>query len=224
MSIAEEITSALLLVRRYEKYKLMRAWGLVLIITGIGRFLLSWIIDQTLLFALNWDFETTAVFLRFFRMGIEVTLVGSIAIIILYSFLSFKRITLKEGGEIISSRDFYFGTALCFLFFLTFIARILASVYFEEVLAIFVCHFLLRRAMDDDFKEMYHLTVVLFLISMVELLGRIIIVVTLLYQPLFTPVWTTFYILLAIAFMIPYIYFGKKIWQKGTEILSNTEE
>lgn len=223
MSIINEFTKALELVRRYENYKLMRAWGAILIITGIGRFLLSWILDQTLLFSLNWDFEAVAATIRVLRILVEGTLVGSIALITLYSFLSLKKTTLKEGGKLISSRDLFFGAALVLLFFLTFIIRIIGSVYFEEVLAVILCYYLLQKVMNQKIKEMYYLGIVLLIISLVELLGRIIIVVTLLYQPLFIPIWTTFYILIAIAFMIPYLVAGRKIWMNAPRILKNLE-
>jgi hypothetical protein len=219
LSVIEEFSKAFELVERYEKYKLIKAWGLIIIITGIGRFLLSWIIDQTFLFSLNLDYEIALRIAIIFRTVVHFILIFTLGLVLILTFLPLKKTVLRREGEIVSTRDVHFGLALMILYYLTFIARVIGSVYWEEVVAIFLCYFILKRGIKSEFKEMLYLGVVLLIISMIEFIGRVFLVVNFFGQPLFNPIWTLFYLSIGIIFMIPYIISGLRVIETASHIL-----
>ncbi|MFX0088054.1 MAG: hypothetical protein ACFFAU_20540 [Candidatus Hodarchaeota archaeon] len=215
----EDFSKAFELVERYEKYKLIKAWGIIIIITGIGRFFLSWIIDQTFLFSLNMDYEITFRLALIFRTVVQFLLIFSLALVLILTYLSLKKTVLRRGGEIVSTRDVHFGLALIILFYLTFIARFIGSIYWEEVISIFLCYFILKRGIKIEFKEMLYLGIILLIISIIEFIGRVFMVINLYGQPSFSPIWILFYLSISVLFMLPYIVSGRRIIETASHIL-----
>jgi hypothetical protein len=115
--------------------------------------------------------------------------------------------------------DVQFGVAICILIYLTFFLRIIASIYFEEVIGVFLFYFILKRGIKDDFKELLHFGLILLIISILEIACRIFLVIYLWNDQLFLPIWTTFYIGIAVVFMIPYLLFGQRIFKNASLIL-----
>ncbi|MHA2248120.1 MAG: hypothetical protein ACXADY_24440 [Candidatus Hodarchaeales archaeon] len=224
MSITEELNKAFQLVDRYEEYKLIRAWGVIIIITGVARFLLGFIIWN--LFYLIYksmgnDLNTGAFLIAFFNSVVSFSLIFSLAIVMIYTYVSTRKTTIKDG-KLISSGVLYSGIALVFLYFLTFILQIPGSVYWEEIIAIFICFFILKRGIKNDFKEMLYLGAVLFVISLIEFIGRLYLVIFFLYQPQFIPLWVTFYVVIGFLFLVPYIISGVRIFKKASLILEQS--
>jgi hypothetical protein len=211
----EEIRQAFATTERYERYKLVRTTGILITVIGIGRFLLSWIIDQTFLFSLNLDSK----FVMLFRLGVQIILFLTLLLILVYSYISTKKTIIGQGGRIISQMDVQFGVAICILIYLTFFLRIIASIYFEEVIGVFLFYFILKRGIKDDFKELLHFGLILLIISILEIACRIFLVIYLWNDQLFLPIWTTFYIGIAVVFMIPYLLFGQRIFKNASLIL-----
>ncbi len=85
MAYDEEFRQAFATVERYERYKLVRTTGIFILVIGIGRFLLSWIIDQTFLFSLNLGFETGAQIAFFFRLVVQIILILTLILTLVYS-------------------------------------------------------------------------------------------------------------------------------------------
>ena len=215
----EGFRQAFATVERYEKYKLVRTTGILILVIGIGRFLLSWILDQTFLISLNFNYETGANIVFFFRLVVQIILIITLILILIFSYISIKKTSINQGGEIIGIRDIKFLVMICILIYLTFFLRIIASIYFEEVLGIFICYFIFKRGIKIDLKELLHLGIVLLAISVIEVLGRVLIIVFLFNHQLFIPIWTTFYIGVAITFMIPYLIMGRRIFKNASLIL-----
>ncbi|UCG90199.1 MAG: hypothetical protein JSU57_00295 [Candidatus Heimdallarchaeota archaeon] len=221
MSIIEEFDKAFQLVDRYEEYKLFRAWGIIFVITGVARFLLGfiiWNLFYLIYTSMNNNFNSGALMIAVFNSVVSFILIFSLAVIMIYTYLSIRKTTIKDG-KLISSKILYSGIALAILYFLTFILQIPGSVYWEEVIAIFICYFILKRGLKSDFKEILYLGVILFVVSIVEFIGRVFLVLYFLYQPLFTPLWIIFYLMIGFVFMIPYIITGLRIFRKGSLIL-----
>jgi hypothetical protein len=212
----EGFRQAFATVERYEKYKLVRTTGILILVIGIGRFLLSWILDQTFLISLNFNYETGANIVFFFRLVVQIILIITLILILIFSYISIKKTSINQGGEIIGIRDIQFLVMICILIYLTFFLRIIASIYFEEVLGIFICYFIFKRGIKIDLKELLHLGIVLFAISVIEVLGRVLIIVFLFNHQLFIPIWTTFYIGVAIMFMVPYLITGRRIFKNAS--------
>lgn len=212
----EGFRQAFATVERYEKYKLVRTTGILILVIGIGRFLLSWILDQTFLISLNFNYETGANIVFFFRLVVQIILIITLILILIFSYISTKKTSINQGGEIIGIRDIQFLVMICILIYLTFFLRIIASIYFEEVLGIFICYFIFKRGIKIDLKELLHLGIVLFAISVIEVLGRVLIIVFLFNHQLFIPIWTTFYIGVAIMFMVPYLITGRRIFKNAS--------
>ncbi len=211
----EEFRQAFATAERYERYKLVRTTGLIIIIIGIGRFLLSWIIDQTFLHSLNLEVKVVIVF----RLVVQIILFITLVLTLVYTYISTKKTSIGQGGNIISVVDIQFGLAICILIYLTFFLQIIASVYFEEVIGIFLVYFILKRGIKNGLRECFHLGLTLLVISLVEVVGRIILVFALWNHPVFIPIWTVFYLSIAIIFMIPYLVFGRRIIKSATSIL-----
>ena len=211
----EEFRQAFATAERYERYKLVRATGFIILITGIGRFLLSWIIDQTFLHSFNLDVRVVIAF----RLAVQIILFLTLVLTLVYTYISTKKTSIGQGGNIISVADIQFGLAIGILMYLTFFLQIIASVYFEEVIGIFLIYFILKRGIKSDFKEIFHLGLVLSVISIVEFVGRIILVFALLGHQVFIPIWTVFYVGIAVIFVIPYLIFGRRIIQSASLIL-----
>ncbi len=218
MAYNEEFRQAFTIVERYEKYKLIRTMGILVVVIGIGRFLLSWILDQTVLFSLNLAYESGAQ-IALFQLIIRIIVLLTLILTLVYSYISTKKTSIGQGGEIVTLRDIQFLIVICILIYLTFFLQIVASVYFEEVFGILICYFILKRGIKIDLRELLHLGIVLFVISLIEVLGRVLIILNLFNHPLFLPVFTTFYIGIAIMFMIPYLIFGWRIFKNASSIL-----
>ena len=215
MNIDKEFRHAFATAERYERYKLIKTTGLLVVIIGIGRFLLSWILDQTFLFSLNLEAEVLAIF----KLMIQVILFLVLSLTLLYSYFSTKKTSINRGGKIVSVVDIQFGFAICLLVYLTFFLQIIGSVYFEEVLGVFLYYFILRNGIKNDLKELFNLGLVLLIISIIELVGRVMLIFALFGHEVFVPIWTIFYIALAIVFVIPYLIFGLRIIQSAPLIL-----
>ena len=176
MSVAEELNVAFQLVDRFEESKLVRSWGIALIIIGVARFLLGWVIHNIfyLLYRdLGFNFNTGAFLISFLNTIISYTLFIALALLVIYTYFSVQTTKIRDCN-IITSRVFSFGIALGILYLLTFIIQIPGSVYWEEVLAIFLTyHFLRRFSKIADFRELLYLGVTLFVISMVEVAWRV---------------------------------------------------
>lgn len=218
MSIIEEFNRALELVERFETYKLIRAWGLILIITGIARFLLGFIIWN--LFYLIYDSlsintNNVALLIAVFNSILRFVLIFSLAVIMIYTFVSIRKTTIIDG-KIISSRVFFSGITLAILYLLTFVIEIPGSVYWEEVVGVFITYFALKSSTKSDFKELFYLGITLFVISVIEFIGRLFLIFYLYNKPSFMPLWITFYLAIGIAFMIPYIISGLRIFKKAS--------
>ena len=211
----EEFRQAFATAERYERYKLVRATGFIILITGIGRFLLSWIIDQTFLHSFNLDVRVVIAF----RLAVQIILFLTLVLTLVYTYISTKKTSIGQGGNIISVADIQFGLAIGILMYLTFFLQIIASVYFEEVIGIFLIYFILKRGIKSDFKEIFHLGLILLVISIVEFVGRIILVFALWNHQVFIPIWTVFYVGIAVIFVIPYLIFGRRIIQSASLIL-----
>ncbi|MFX0141553.1 MAG: hypothetical protein ACFFDN_48395 [Candidatus Hodarchaeota archaeon] len=221
MSIIDEFNRALELVERYEKYKLIRAWGLVLIIVGIARFLLGFIIWNLIFLiykSLNTNINNIAFTISMLNSILQVILISSLAIIMIYTYVSIRNTSIKEG-KIIFSRVFNSGVILAVLYFTTFVIRIPGSVYWEEVVGVFFIYFVLKRTIKSDIKELFHLGAILLVISIIEFIGRIFLVVFFLHKPMFIPLWVIFYLVIGLAFMIPYIVIGYRIFKKASYFL-----
>jgi hypothetical protein len=211
----EEFRQAFATAERYERYKLVRTTGFIILIIGIGRFLLSWIIDQTFLHSLNLEVRVVIVF----RLVVQIFLFLTLVLTLVYTYISTKKTSIGQGGNIISVVDIQFGLAICILIYLTFFLQIIASVYFEEVIGIFLIYFILKRGIKNDFKELFHLGLVLLVISIIEVGGRIILVFALWNHQVFIPIWTVFYLGIAVIFVIPYLIFGRRIIKSASLIL-----
>jgi len=221
LSIIEEFSRAIELVERYEKYKLIRAWGLILIITGIARFLLGFIIWNLIFLtykSLNTDINNIALMISVLNSILHFILVFSLAVIVIYTYVSIRQTSIKEG-KIISSRVFNSGIMLLILYLSTFVIEIPGSVYWEEVVGVFITYFVLKRTIKSDFKELFYLGVTLLVISVIEFIGRVFLVLVFLHKPLFTPLWIIFYLIIGLAFLIPYIVSGLRIFKKASLIL-----
>jgi hypothetical protein len=211
----EDFRQAFATAERYERYKLVRTTGFIIIVTGIGRFLLSWIIDQTFLFSLNLDTNVVIVF----RLAVQIILFLTLVLTLVYTYITTKKTSIGQGGNIISVVDIQFGLATCILIYLTFFLQIPGSVYFEEVIGIFLGYFILKRGIKNDFIELFHLGWVLLVISIIEFVGRIILIFELWGQQVFVPIWMVFYLGIAVIFVIPYLIFGRRIIQSASLIL-----
>ena len=220
MVIIEEFKKAFQLVDRFEEYKLIRAWGMIIVITGIARFFLGFIIFNLffLIFKSSNSDLNTALVISVFNYIVRLILISSLAVIMIYTYLSIRQTTIKDG-KIISSKVFNSGIALTILFILTFVIEIPYSVYWEEVVGIFITYFILKRSIRSDFKELRYLGAALFVISVIEFIGRVYLVVNFMYKPLFTPLWIIFYLVIGFAFMLPYIISGFRIFKKASLIL-----
>ena len=214
-----ELRQAFETTQRYERYKLVRTIGLIIIVIGIGRFLLSWILDQTLFHSLNLDIKILVIL----RWIIQIILLLTLIFILLYSYLSTKKTSINQGGNIVSIMDIRFAFALIILIYLTFFLHIIASVYFEEAIGIFICYFILRNRVKNDLRELLHLGVVLLTISIIEVLGRILLVLAFYGHEVFVPILMVFYVILAVIFVIPYVIFGRRIILGASSILQKPE-
>ena len=218
MSIIEEFNRALELVERFETYKLIRAWGLILIITGIARFLFGFIIWNlfSLIYdSLNIDTNNVSLLIAVFNSILRAVLIFSLAVIMFYTFVSIRKTSII-GGKIISSRVLFSGFTLAILYFLTFVIEIPGSVYWEEVAGVFLTYFALKNITKSDFKELLYLGITLFVISVIEFIGRLFLILYFYNKPAFIPLWITFYLTIGIAFMIPYIISGIRIFKKAS--------
>lgn len=218
MAYNEEFRQAFTIVERYERYKLIRTMGILVVVIGIGRFILSWILDQTLLFSLNLAYESGTQ-IALFQLIIRIIVLLTLIITLVYSYISTKKTSIGQGGEIVTLRDIQFLIVICILIYLTFFLQIVASVYFEEVFGILICYFILKKGIKIDLRELLHLGIVLSVISLIEVLGRVFIILNLWNHQLFMPIWTIFYIGVAITFMIPYLIFGLRIFKNASLIL-----
>ena len=211
----EDFRQAFATAERYERYKLVRTTGFIILITGIGRFMLSWIIDQTFLHSFNLEVRVVIVF----RLAVQIILFLTLVLTLVYTYIATKKTSIGQGGNIMSVVDIQFGLAICILIYLTFFLQIIASVYFEEVIGIFLIYFILKRGIKNDFKELFHLGLVLLVISIVEVVGRTFLLLTLWNHQVFILIWTVFYLGIAVIFMIPYLIFGRRIIQNASLIL-----
>ena len=224
MSIPEDFNKAFQLVERYEEFKLMRAWGTILIITGIARFFFGFIIWNLFYLiyqSLSDDLNTGAYLISVFNSILTFILISFLATVMIYTYLTTRKTTIKDG-RVMSSGVLYSGVALVILYFLTFIIQIPGSVYWEEIIAIFICYFILTRGIKIDLKELLSLGAVLFVISIIEFIGRVYLVIFFLYQPQFIPLWITFYLVIGFLFLIPYIVSGIRIFRKASLILEES--
>ncbi|MFW9993329.1 MAG: hypothetical protein ACFFD4_14895, partial [Candidatus Odinarchaeota archaeon] len=114
MSTVEEFTEAFQLVDRYEEYRLIRIWGMIVITIGIARFFMAWIISNTFLILLKYlDFDLTmiAIINSLFKNTVSFLLIIALAILIFYAYFSLKKTGIRNS-EIISEKVLYFGLAL----------------------------------------------------------------------------------------------------------------
>ena len=165
---------------------------------------------------MNFNYETGANIVFFFRLVVQIILIITLILILIFSYISTKKTSINQGGEIIGIRDIQFLVMICIVIYLTFFLRIIASIYFEEVLGIFICYFIFKRGIKIDLKELLHLGIVLLAISVIEVLGRVLIIVFLFNHQSFIPIWTTFYIGVAIMFMVPYLIIGVRIFKNAS--------
>lgn len=202
----------------------MRAWGTILIITGIARFFFGFIIWNLFYLiyqSLSDDLNTGAYLISVFNSILTFILISFLATVMIYTYLTTRKTTIKDG-RVMSSGVLYSGVALVILYFLTFIIQIPGSVYWEEIIAIFICYFILTRGIKIDLKELLSLGAVLFVISIIEFIGRVYLVIFFLYQPQFIPLWITFYLVIGFLFLIPYIVSGIRIFRKASLILEES--
>jgi hypothetical protein len=195
----------------------MKAWGCILVITGIARFLLGFIIFN-ILFLIFKSVNIGALLIATFSSIISYILIFTLAGIMIYTYLSIRQTTIKDG-KLIYSRILSSGIALTILYFLTFIVEIPGSVYWEEIVGIFITYFILKRSYTSDFNDLRNAGVILFVISIIEFLGRVILILYFFYDPLFTPMWISFYLIIGLLFMIPYVYSGFRLFTKSSQIL-----
>ncbi|MFX1535651.1 MAG: hypothetical protein ACFFDI_15670, partial [Promethearchaeota archaeon] len=131
MSEIEKFTTAFQLVNKYEEYKLIRAWGVIIIVIGVARFLLGWTTSSFLLYFSDFDLRVS-IAIQAFQTIISLVLIICLALFTIYTYLSLKKTVIKND-ELVSSRFVYFGLALAVLFLLTFVINIPGDFYWEEV-------------------------------------------------------------------------------------------
>ncbi|MHA2295725.1 MAG: hypothetical protein ACXADA_06880 [Candidatus Hodarchaeales archaeon] len=231
MSTIEEFTEAFHFVDRYEDYRLMRAWGMVIIAIGIGRFLLSWNISIFYFFlldSLKFDQTTGSIVIGFLRSFIRFLLIIIFFVIVIRVFLSIKK-TRIENGNIISKNVLLFGLTLAILYCLTFVIEIPGLVYFEEAVGVLIAYFLLRKCTKySDFKEMLYLGFTLLGIAIGEFIWRLFFILFLFNfdidspsrpDPFTVPLFIISYLAIGFIFMIPYIISGLYSIKKATQII-----
>jgi hypothetical protein len=199
----------------------MRAWGLVLIIVGIARFLFGFIIWNLIFLIyknLNTEINNIALIISVLNSILRFILIFSLAVVVTYTYVSIRKTSIKEG-KIISSRVVNSGVTLFILYLTTFVIELPGSVYWEEVIGIFFTYFILKRTLKSDFKDLLYLGVILLVVSVVEFIGRIFLILYFLYEPMFSPLWITFYLIIGLAFMIPYVVIGFRVFRRATSIL-----
>ena len=213
LTTQEDLTKAINLVRDYEEYRFRKTWGILLIVIGIARFLLSFVINYTIIFSLGFEYEQAVMLARNFQMILQVILVFGIFLLTMYYSITSKKLSIREG-RINTTRDLYFVISLMLLFYLTFIANIAGSVYFEEVAGIFLVYYILR--IDIELRELFPLGIGLLGISLIEFTGRVLITVGFYGTEFYVGLYQIFYLSIGFVFMIPYIAFGLQIYRKAS--------
>ncbi len=225
----ERFTKAFQLVDRYEAYRLIRTWGVIISIIGVGRFLTSSIFISLAVEIFGHDSDDI-IRIRIFQSIIPMLIILFIAVFVTYAFLSLKKTIIREN-EIVSTRFLEMGLALVLLFLLTFMIKIPGSIYFEETVGVFIVYILLKNSiLSSDFKEVLYLGFALLIVSILESIWRIIYIFFFLDINIDSPSVTNFqnvplfilsYISLAFIFMIPYIVSGQYSVKKASKLLES---
>lgn len=233
MSEIEKFTTAFQLVNKYEEYKLIRAWGIIIIVIGVARFLLGWATSSFLLYFSDFNLHVS-IAIRAFQAIFSLFLIACLALFTIYTYLSLKKTVIKDN-ELVSSRFVYFGLALAVLFLLTFVINIPGDFYWEEVLGVFISYILLRKGISSsDFKEQLYLGFTLLGISIFEFLWRIIMAVLIVFSglldidnpapanPWLIPLSVISYLIISVIFMVPYVISGLYSIRKSSQILEKS--
>lgn len=222
MSISEDLNNAFTIVHRYEEYKFRKTWGLLLIITGIARFLLSFIINYSIVFSSGLDYEQAVFFARIFNLATEIALIIGILLIMGYYFFTTKKLAIKQGDGLISRRDYIFGLSLVILFYLTFVLRVMGTeTYFEEVLAIFLVYFIIK--IDISIKEILQFGIIFLGISIIDFICRYILIIGFYGTDLFLEIYMGYFLIISFIVLFPYIFFGYLIFKRAVLILEREQ-
>ena len=218
MSISEDLTKAITTVQHYEEYKFRKTWGILLIIIGIARFLLSFVFNYSIIFFSGLDYEHAIIFSRIFNIATELLLIIFLLAILLYYFVTTKKLTIREYSDFVSKRDYLFGISLGILFFLTFVYKFMhTETYFEEVIAIFLVYFILK--IETEIRELLHLGIILLIISIIDIICRYILIMGFYGTGLFVDIYMGYFFVIIIIFLIPYIFFGKRIIRNSSLLM-----
>jgi hypothetical protein len=210
MTEEEKLAQAFAHVRRYELYRLLRAWGAAVFATGLGYFFSSfslsfyiWQLLRPLLGYLTDEQKTIVGGLELSAMLVILVIVASIMVAVMVAtYQSIVRLTVRNQ-DITTKRMHRLGVSLVVLFSLTFFWTILITPpqgmgfwigftvlrditpwYLPATLAVLLaCHLLRSEISEYDFTELLGLAFLLLILMVIEFSWRII------FLQLVSPPW-----------------------------------
>ncbi len=229
MTQTEDFTIAFQNVNKFENYRFLKSWGIMIIIFGI-----SAVISDTrwfLLYFFNQFFQIelgqAALITRFLLFSIDILIFLILLIIMIYSFKSVKKTSITDS-RVISYTDIRFGLALLSLYLisprLSLFFTIPISIHIPEVLGTLLAYLLMRNSMKlHNFKELLYLTLIFSLLTLIEFFCNLISIIFFFYSEYFIIIYMAYSLGINICFMICYIIIGRYSLKKASNILTSVK-
>ncbi|MHA2075243.1 MAG: hypothetical protein ACW97X_11535 [Candidatus Hodarchaeales archaeon] len=227
MNQMDDLAKAFQNIHKFENYRFLRTWGIMIIIFGISavisdtRWFLSYFINE--LFQI--EHLQAVLFTRFLLMSIDILILLILLVLMIYTFISVKKTSIT-GNKVITFKNVRFGLALLALYlisprislFLPF--PIPLSIHIPEVIGTFLAYLLMRNSLKShQFKEILYLALIFIFLTFIEILCNVGSILLLFYSDYFILVYITYSLGINICFMICYIIVGRYSLKKANEIL-----
>lgn len=230
MNEIDDLTEAFQNIHKFENYRFLRSWGIMVIIFGISSVISDtrWFLGVFIKNIFQIEHLQAAIFTSFLLMSIDFLILLILLVVIIYTFISVKKTSITEN-KVITFKNFRFGLALLALYlisprislFLPF--PIPFSIHIPEVIGTFLAYVLMRNSLKShQFKELLYLALIFIFLTFIEILCNMGSILLLFYTDYFMLVYFIYSIGINICFMICYIIVGRYSLKKATEILRST--
>lgn len=229
MNQIDDLTEAFQNVNKFENYRFLKSWGIMIIVFGISGFISStrYFLHHILNELFQVDLFQASLFTRFFLSFLDfVTLLVLLAILI-YTFISVKKTSIVNNN-VITFKNFRFGLALLVLYLissrLTIFFPIPFSIHIPEVIGALLAFLIMRDSLKSHyFKELFYLTLMFTLLTLIDIIGTSVLVIFLFYSEYFGILFFTHSLIINICFMICYIIIGRYSLKKASTMLRSTK-
>ena len=229
MNQIDDLTEAFQNVNKFENYRFLKSWGIMIIVFGISgfisstRYFLHYIINEVF----QVELFQASLFTRFFLSILDFVTLLVLLVILIYTFISVKKTSIVNNN-VITLKNFRFGLALLVLYLissrLTIFFPIPFSIHIPEVIGACLAFLIMRDSLKSHhFKELFYLTLMFTFLTLIDILGLMGLIFFFFYSEYFGVLFFTHSLVINIYFMTCYIIIGRYSLKKASTILRSTK-